>query len=508
MSRDCLYIIDTFSLMFQVFHAIPAMTGTRGQPTNAVFGMTRDLFAMLDLKPTHLICAIDSPGPGKREEIYPEYKAAPRRNPRGPGPQIPLIRQLLRGFRIPDIDCPGWEADDVIATAAEQAVARGMDVVIVSTDKDNRQLLRPEVRMWNCRKNEFFTEASLLEDWGIRPEQVVDFQSLVGDAVDNVPGVPKVGPKTAKTLIDQFGSLDEILAHADKAPGKKLQENLRQFAEQALLSRELVRLRRNLPLEIDFKAASVCEPDAAALLDLFTDLGFRSYAAKMRAVVGGSAESGNAGTESVPGRPVGEGIGVTSTASDQPSAGDQAPKTAPRHGAAETRPGESPLVLLVDAAAVNAMEQALAGTETLFLEPLISGSLVRDRTLMGAVLSGGGTEYRLPPKAAGSNKENSVAGLALLKFLSSFRGELCVVSAKPLCHVLLNAGLPLPATIFDASIADYLLDAGARGHSLTEIAERHAAGAVLQSVAAVSKPRQRTMFDDEGEPAAAGKKKP
>jgi DNA polymerase-1 len=504
MSRDCLYIIDTFSLMFQVFHAIPAMTGTRGQPTNAVFGMTRDLFAILDLKPTHLICAIDSPGPGKREEIYPEYKAHRGEIPEDLAPQIPLIRQLLRGFRIPDIDCPGWEADDVIATAAEQAVARGMDVVIVSTDKDNRQLLRPEVRMWNCRKNEFFTEASLLGDWGIRPEQVVDFQSLVGDAVDNVPGVPKVGPKTAKTLIDQFGSLDEILAHADKAPGKKLQENLRQFAEQALLSRELVRLRRNLPLEIDFKAASVCEPDAAALLDLFTDLGFRSYAAKMRAVVGGSAESGNAGTQTVPGRPVAGGIGVTSTASDQPSADGQAPKTAPRHGAAETRSGESPRVLLVDAAAVNAMEQALAGTETLFLEPLISGSLVRDRTLTGAVLCGGETEYRLSPMAAGSNKENSVAGLAFLKFLSSFRGELCVVSAKPLCHVLLNAGLPLPATIFDASIADYLLDAGARGHSLTEIAERHAAGAVLQSVAAVSKPRQRTMFDDEGEPAAAG----
>ncbi|MFM7037099.1 MAG: DNA polymerase I [Planctomycetaceae bacterium] len=505
MSRDCLYIVDTFSLMFQVFHAIPAMTGTRGQPTNAVFGMTRDLFAILDLKPTHLICAIDSPGPAKREEIYPEYKAHRGEIPEDLAPQIPLIRQLLRGFRIPDIDCPGWEADDVIATAAEQAVARGMDVVIVSTDKDNRQLLRPQVRMWNCRKNEFFTEASLVEDWGIRPDQVVDFQSLVGDAVDNVPGVPKVGPKTAKTLIDQFGSLDEILAHADKAPGKKLQENLRQFAEQALLSRELVRLRRNLPLEIDFEAASVCEPDAAALLELFTDLGFRSYAAKMRAVIGVSAESGTAGPGTATTEPVGGGIGVTSTTSDRPStASGSAAHTVTRRGTAEVKSDDSRRVLLIDAAAVTAMEQELSATELLFAEPLISGSFVRDRVLTGAVLCGGGTEYRLSPTAAGGNKEHSAVGLALLKFLSSFRGELCVVNAKPLCHVLLNAGMPLPTAIFDASIADYLLDAGARGHSLTEIAERHAAGALLQSVAAVTKPRQRTMFDEDGEPAAAG----
>lgn len=512
MARDCLYVIDTFSLMFQVFHAIPAMTGTRGQPTNAVFGMTRDLFSILDLKPTHLICALDSPGPGKRDEIYPEYKAHRGEIPEDLAPQIPLIRQLLRGFRIPDIDCPGWEADDVIATAAEQAVARGMDVVIVSTDKDNRQLLRPEVRMWNCRKNEFFTETSLLEDWGIRPDQVVDFQSLVGDAVDNVPGVPKVGPKTAKTLIEQFGNLDEILAHADKAPGKKLQENLRQYADQALLSRELVRLRRNLPLEIDFESARVCEPDAAALLELFTDLGFRSYAAKMRAVVGAHAESRSESGAGIPGMATGDvaagASGAGLTIGDRPFAGDQSAQlpARPQHAVAvnAVRADELPRVLLADAAAVTAAERNLAGAAVLFLEPLISGSLVRDRVLTGAVLSDGGTEYRLSPTTAGRDGGNSATGLALLKFLSTFPGELCVVNAKPLCHVLLNAGLSLPKAFFDASIADYLLDAGARGHTLTDIAERHAAGAVLQSVAAVSRPRQRTMFDDEGEPAVAG----
>ena len=505
MARDCLYIIDTFSLMFQVFHAIPAMTGTRGQPTNAVFGITRDLFAILDLKPTHLICAIDSPGPGKRDEIYPEYKAHRGEIPEDLTPQIPLIRQLLRGFRIPDIDCPGWEADDVIATAAEQAVARGMDVVIVSTDKDNRQLLRPEVRMWNCRKNEFFTETSLLEDWGIRPDQVVDFQSLVGDAVDNVPGVPKVGPKTAKTLIEQFGNLDEILAHADKAPGKKLQENLRQFADQALLSRELVRLRRNLPLEIDFEAARVCEPDAAALLELFTDLGFRSYAAKMRAVVGTAAEPAAAGGKTAAAKGTVDGVEARTAHDDRQAASHgSAQQPAGQTVAVPEKPDNARRVMLADVAAVNAAEQDLEAADVLFVEPLVTGSMVRDRTLAGVVLTAGGTEYRWSSGGVHRGGETSAVGPALLKLLSSFRGELCVVNAKPLCHMLLNAGLPLPLRIFDASIADYLLDAGARGHSLNEIAERHATGAVLQSVASVSKPRQRTMFDDDGGPAAVG----
>ncbi|MFM7059098.1 MAG: DNA polymerase I [Planctomycetota bacterium] len=509
MARDCLYVIDTFSLMFQVFHAIPAMTGTRGQPTNAVFGMTRDLFSLLELKPTHLICAIDSPGPGKREEIYAEYKAHRGEIPEDLTPQIPLIRQLLRGFRIPDIDCPGWEADDVIATVAEQAVARGMDVVIVSTDKDNRQLLRPEVRMWNCRKNEFFTEASLLEDWGIRPDQVVDFQSLVGDAVDNVPGVPKVGPKTAKTLIEQFGNLDEILAHADRAPGKKLQENLRQYADQALLSRELVRLRRNLPLEIDFEAARVCEPDAAALLELFTDLGFRSYAAKMRAVVGVTGESGTGSVDSAGALASGLKAGGDSASSAGPSTGNgpsqrSVQTSARQQGVSAVTSDDVPRVELMEAAGVMAAERELASAEVLCVEPLIGGSLVRDRVLTGAVLLGGGREYRWSRRASVGDEQQSATAVALLKLLSGFRGELCVVNAKPLCHVLLNADLPLPAMIFDASIADYLLDAGARGHSLMEIAERHGTGAMLQSSSAVSKPRQRTMFDDDGEPAAAG----
>jgi DNA polymerase I len=281
MSRDCIYVIDTFSLMFQVFHAIPAMAGMNGQPTNAVFGFTRDILGILDRKPTHLVCAFDSPGPGRRSEIFGAYKANRAEMPEDLRPQIPLIKELLEGFRIPILECAEWEADDVIATVTSAASARDMEVVIVTTDKDARQLLSPTVRMLNCRKNTFFDGTALMEDWGVRPDQVVDFQSLVGDSVDNVPGVPKVGPKTAKTLLETYGTLDHVLANADKAPGKKLQENLIRFADQARMSRELVRLRTDLPLKIDFEAARVQTPDRATLHEFFTTLGFRRFSAMM-----------------------------------------------------------------------------------------------------------------------------------------------------------------------------------------------------------------------------------
>jgi len=280
---DILYIIDTLSLVFQVYHAIPEMTGPRGQPTNAVFGFTRDLQKILQEKqPTHLICAMDSPGPGVRNEIYEDYKANRTEPPEDLPPQIPVIIDVIEGFGVPVIELAGWEADDIIATLCKQAVEQGMDVCIVTSDKDARQLLGPHVQIYNCRKNVFQDERYLLEVWGIRPDQVIDFQSLVGDKVDNVPGVPLVGPKKAGALLNEFGTLEEVLANADKAPGKKLRENLETYADQARLSRELVTLKADLPLEIDWEQAHVKEPNRERLWEMFTDLGFRRFAEEMR----------------------------------------------------------------------------------------------------------------------------------------------------------------------------------------------------------------------------------
>ncbi|GAB4146469.1 MAG: DNA polymerase I [Planctomycetaceae bacterium] len=280
---DVLYLIDTMSLIFQVFHAIPEMTGPKGQPTNAVFGFARDILGIIrNQKPTHIICAMDSPGPGIRNDIYPEYKANRTEMPENLRPQIPLIEDVIRGLHIPLIQHGDWEADDIIATLARKAVEDGMEVRIVTNDKDARQLLGPHVQLYNCRKNTFLDEQQLLEEWGVTPQQAIDFQALVGDSSDNVPGVPLVGPKKARALLEKFGTLENVLANADLAPGKKLRENLKTFADQARMSRELVTLRTDLDLDYDWDDARLSEPDRDALFKLFTELGFGRLSEEMR----------------------------------------------------------------------------------------------------------------------------------------------------------------------------------------------------------------------------------
>ncbi len=281
---ETVYLVDTFSLMFQVFHAIrQPMTGAGGQPTNAVYGFTTDIrYLRNEVQPTHLVCALESKEPGERSKIYPEYKAHRAEMPEDLRPQIDWIIKVINAYNIPAISSPGWEADDVIATLSKQGSERGMEVRIVTSDKNARQLLGPKVQMYNIRKKLFLDEAFLLEDWGIRPDQVIDFQSLVGDPVDNVPGIPLVGPKKAQALLNQFGTLEEVIANADKAPGKKLQENLKAFADKAYQSRTLVTLNTNLSLDFDWEKARLQEPDWTKLEELFTELAFKRYAEEAR----------------------------------------------------------------------------------------------------------------------------------------------------------------------------------------------------------------------------------
>ncbi|MFM9963625.1 MAG: DNA polymerase I [Planctomycetaceae bacterium] len=285
MTNPTLFLIDTFSLLFQVFHAIPSMTSPKGLPANAVFGFTRDLFNLLQTqRPTHWLCAMDSPGSGTRETLYSHYKANRTEMPADLRPQIEMVQQIMEGFGIPHLRCDGWEADDVIATLTRQAVERGWDVRIVTNDKDARQLLGPNVRIFNVRKNTWFDEADLKADWGVRPDQAIDFQALVGDSVDNVPGVPLVGPKKATALLEQFGSLDEVLANADKVTGEKLKSNLKEFADLARLSRTLVTLNQHLELNADWETMRVGQVDVARLTALFNEFGFRRFIDEAKAL--------------------------------------------------------------------------------------------------------------------------------------------------------------------------------------------------------------------------------
>jgi DNA polymerase-1 len=278
-----MYLIDAHSLIFQVFHAIPAMASPAGLATNALFGFTRDmLYLRTEKQPEYLLCAFDLSGPTFRDRLYPEYKAHRSPMPDDLRPQIPLIHQLLEAMRIPVLCQADYEADDVIATVARAAAQRGLEVFICTSDKDCRQLIDDRIRLLNLRKKEVMDREALWKDWEIKPEQVVDLQALVGDSVDNVPGVPGIGPKTAAKLLQEFGTLDNLLANLDRVPGKK-QESLRAAADKIGLSRQLVRLSTEVPLEMDWTGWRVRQPDTDRLLALFRQWGFHRFATEVRA---------------------------------------------------------------------------------------------------------------------------------------------------------------------------------------------------------------------------------
>jgi len=283
LAGKTVYVIDSHSLIFQVFHAIPEMTSPSGQPVNAVFGFTRDLlFLRREKKPDYLFCAFDLPGPTFRDDLYAEYKAHRDEMPDELVPQIGYIRQMVEALGVPILECERYEADDVLATVATICEAEGALCYLVTADKDCRQLISDRVKMYNVRKNMIYDAEALKADWGVRPDQVVDFQSLVGDSVDNVPGISLIGPKIASQLLGQYDTLDEVLNHASEVAGTKRRENLMNGRAAAELSRQLVRLERNVPIEVDWRASKLGLFDSRKALDLCGQFGFHRIAEEVR----------------------------------------------------------------------------------------------------------------------------------------------------------------------------------------------------------------------------------
>jgi DNA polymerase-1 len=462
---ETLYIVDTFSLIFQVYHAIrQPMTGTRGQPTNAIFGFVGDLQHLIhDKKPTHLVCAMESAEPGERLNIYEEYKANRSSMPEDLAPQIPLILDVLGGYGIPIVSHSGWEADDVIATLATAAAARGLEVRIVSNDKDLRQLIGPKVKIYNIRKKQFLDEQHLFEEWGIRPDQVIDFQSLVGDSVDNVPGVPGVGPKTARTLIEKYGTLENILAHAAEAPGKKLAENLRDFADQARMSRELVWLRTDLPIDVDWSEACLKSPDCRKLYELFNDFGFRRYANEMHSQLvlsGQTLEPPAAAPAALP-----ETVSGPAPGRQQQLLFAPPPEENERKWTVIDTPAE------LEGFLVELLEQPVVciDLETTDRDPI-------QADIVGwAVSWKPGEAFYLPvdgPPGSRLLNPGDVAN-AMKPILEDANRTIINQNIKYDWLVLRRLGIEIQNPGLDPMIGDYLLDAGARSHGQDELARRH-----------------------------------
>ncbi len=283
LSGKTVYVVDAHNLIFQVFHAMPEMTGPRGQPTGAVFGFTRDMMYLLDQKqPNYLFAAFDLSGPTFRHELYTPYKEHRTEMPDALRPQIPQIRRVIAALGIPALQCEGYEADDVMATMARIVDEAGGQCLLVTGDKDCRQLITDRVKLYNVRKDALIDAAALAADWGIRPDQVVDFQSLVGDSVDNIPGVPLVGPKVAGEWLKEFDTLDNLLAHAEELPKGKRKDNLIASREQIPISRQLARLESHVPITPDWNDAVTGSFDPAGAAELFAEFGFHSLTNQMR----------------------------------------------------------------------------------------------------------------------------------------------------------------------------------------------------------------------------------
>jgi DNA polymerase-1 len=285
--RQQLCLIDGSGFIFRAFHGLPMMTRPDGVPVNAVYGFTTMLMKLLsDNVGSHLAVIFDAGRTTFRNEIYPDYKAHRPEPPEELIPQFDLIREAVRAFSVPSIEIPGFEADDLIATYARQAQEVGMDVIIVSSDKDLMQLVGPGVSMLDPMKNRAIGPAEVFEKFGVTPDKVVDVQALAGDPTDNVPGVPGIGIKTAAQLINEYGNLDSLLARAGEIKQPKRREALLEHAGDALVSRQLVRLKDDVAVTLPWTGFTLRQPDPAQVMEFAAAQGFRSLQSRLEASLG------------------------------------------------------------------------------------------------------------------------------------------------------------------------------------------------------------------------------
>ena len=287
-SRNHLYLVDGSSYIFRAYHQLPPLTNRHGTPAGAVYGYTAMLWKLADALdkeegPTHLAVILDKGSHTFRNDLYDQYKAHRPPPPEDLIPQFPLIREATRAFSLPCIEEAGFEADDIIATYTLQAVAQGWDVTIVSSDKDLAQLIQPGVDMLDTMKNERRSDGYVMEKFGVPPAQLRDVLALMGDSVDNVPGVPGVGAKTAAKLITEYGDLDAVLAAAPAMKPSKLRERLIEHADLARLSRELVTLHVGVPLPLGLDDLRLDGIPPEPLRHFLEDQGFKALLSRMAA---------------------------------------------------------------------------------------------------------------------------------------------------------------------------------------------------------------------------------
>ena len=477
MPSPTLYLVDGYALIYRAFFAMIArpLTTRRGENTSAAWGVTNFLLRLLERRRPDYLGWVHDMGVSFRHETYAEYKATREKLTQELQQDfdrsVERIEQILEAFGVPVVGVDGYEADDVIGTLATAGVAQGLEVVIVSGDKDFYQLIGPGVALLNPGRG---GPAAVEEHWvdqsnasnrlGVPPERVVDYLALVGDSSDNVPGVKGVGEKTALELLSTFGDLDAILANAERIAGKRAREAVLQHADLARLSRELVTIRRDVPVALDLEALRVRPPDVPRLTELFTELEFRSLIPKLASL---QVAGAGAPAPAAPRAPVVAAVPAPATAAPGALAAVTAEPTIVDDPAAlaavvaECR--RAPLVALdTETTSLDPMRAALVGM-SLAGAPGRSWYLPFAHVAPDGELAGGVPPRNLPPLASDA-----------LRPLRALLADPAVPKAghnvKYDWLVLRRAGVDLAGVAYDSMLASFVLDPGRRSHAIDELA--------------------------------------
>jgi len=457
MSR--LVLIDGSSYLFRAFHALPPLTNAEGEPTGALFGVVNMLRSTLKDKPDYVAFVLDASGPTFRDAMYPLYKANRPPMPEELRAQVQPMRQIVEALGFPLLCVEGVEADDVIGTLAVQGAQQGMEVTISTSDKDFAQLVRPGIALVNTMSGSRMDSVeTVMEKFGVRPDQIVDFLALMGDTVDNVPGVEKCGPKTAAKWLGEYGTLDAIMAGADGIKGK-IGENLRAALSRLPLNRDLVTIKTDVPLDGGPDTLAMRERHVEQLRELFARYGFHQA---LKELDGVAAPAGVAETE--PGRA--RGTGRVSAPANQPAAAVDPALSAP--GEYETL--LQPEQLQAWIARLQAADEFAFDSETNSLDPM-QANLV-------------GLSFSVEPgKAAylplGHDYPGAPVQLDRAATLQQLAPLFADASKKKLgqhgkydLHVLRRHGVEVRGYADDTMLESFVLNSGSGRHDMDSLAKR------------------------------------
>ncbi|SCK15031.1 DNA polymerase I [Vogesella sp. LIG4] len=495
-----LLLIDGSSYLYRAFHAMPDLRSPQGEPTGAIYGMVNMLARLRkEVQFDYSACIFDAKGKTFRDDLYPEYKANRPSMPTDLAAQIATVHEVVRASGWPLLMVDGVEADDVIGTLARQGAAAGMQVIISTGDKDMAQLVTPQVTLVNTMTNETLDEAGVKEKFGVPPTRIIDYLTLIGDKVDNVPGVDKCGPKTAVKWLEEYDSLDGVIAHAANVGGK-VGDNLRAALDWLPRGRELITIKCDVALEAELPAGMESllhgERQLPRLAELFSACGFRTFLREVQQAMAGTEMVAEVVADAPAAQPAG---GDLFSASGDLFGDAPTPAAQPAAPAAAAAPLDRHYETILTDAQLDAWLQRFAGavvsldTETTSLDPMLAQIVG-----MSFAIEAGHAAY-LPLAHRGPDAPHQLdrdATLARLKpWLEDAGSKKLGQNLKYDRHVLANHGISLRGVVDDTLLASYVIESHLR-HNMDDLASRHLGETTVSYEEICGKGAKQIGFDE------------